>query len=72
MWQMVAMGAIFTFACLFFYISGKVSGFVQGAQTVTEYYRTKGALKDKSNIIGYNSWETIFQTFFEGKKKEQG
>ena len=69
MWTMIGIASLFSFGCAFFYVSGKISGLTDGAIYATTYYRQKGALKDKSNIIGFNSWPEAMRQLFEAETK---
>lgn len=62
---MIAMGVVFTGACIYFFFAGFSAGAKMGAQGITQYYLKKRALKDKSNIIGYASWTDSFKKIFE-------
>lgn len=71
MWAMLGMAAIFTVACIFFFIAGMVSGTTRGIVLATQFYREKRALKDKSNIIGFANWPEAMRNLFEGKTIEE-
>jgi hypothetical protein len=61
----IGIACLFTFSCAYFYFAGKTSGIRVGALGITQFYQRKGALKDKSNIVGYNSWDEGFKKIFE-------
>lgn len=69
MLSMIGIALLFTTACAFFYVRGKISGLTDGAIYATTYYRQKGALKDKSNIIGFSNWPEAMRQLYEAETK---
>jgi hypothetical protein len=49
----------------FMYRAGETSGKVHGMIHITQFYKQKSVLKDKSDILGFKHWPLPIQVLFD-------
>jgi hypothetical protein len=54
----------------FMYKTGQREGRFEGMLSLTQFFRTKRVLKDKSKIVGFKNWPMAIQMLYTDPREE--